>query len=143
MKSTRAYSTNVFAALLIAAVASPCTMAAPGEDAIVLLGPVKYTLMPGPPPQRSGGIDANQGIPAWMQARMSRYTAKAFSATADDGTIFTDSDVVTSVEADGLRKTCVQEVASNTGNGEMGTRYGPNKQEQIVVLRGDLVNVCR
>jgi hypothetical protein len=120
-------------------------IAAPGEDTIVLQGSVRYASMPGPGPATSGGLDQAGGIPPWMRARMQRYTAKAFSATADDGTIYTDNDVVTTVRAEGLRKTCVQEVASNTtaSSDGPGTRYGPGKQDQVVVLRGDLVNICR
>lgn len=118
---------------------------APGEDTIVLRGPVKYVAMPTAPQPRSNPMDGASDIPAWMKARMSRYIAKAYSATADDGTIYTDSDVVTSVQTEGLRKTCVQEVGSNTtaASDRLGTRYGPKAQEQVVVLRGDLINVCR
>jgi len=118
---------------------------APGEDIIVLKGPVKYMSMPTAPQPKSSAMDGPSDIPAWMRARMSRYVAKAYSATAEDGTIYTDSDVVTTVQSEGLRKTCVQEVGSNTtaASDTFGTRYGPKAQEQVVVLRGDLVNVCR
>ncbi|QCB46467.1 hypothetical protein [Hydrogenophaga sp. PAMC20947] len=119
--------------------------AAPGEDPIQLNGPVQYRLMPTAPQNRSGDMDSATDIPAWMRARMTRYVAKAYSATADDGSIYTDNDVVTTVQTEGLRKTCVQEVGSNTvpAGGTLGTRYGPQTQDQVVVLRGDLVNVCR
>lgn len=118
---------------------------APGEDAIILKGPVKYMAMPTAPQPRSSGMDGPSDIPSWMRARMTRYVAKAYSATAEDGTIYTDSDVVTTVQSEGFRKTCVQEVGSNTvaAGDALGTRYGPKAQEQVVVLRGDLVNVCR
>ena len=119
--------------------------AAPGEDNIQLNGPVQYRLMPTAPQVASGGMDGPQDIPAWMRARMNRYVAKAYSATADDGSIYTDNDVVTTVKTEGLQKTCVQEVGSNTvpAGSDLGTRYGPQTQQQVVVLRGDLVNVCR
>lgn len=119
--------------------------AAPGEDTIQLKGPVKYVGSPGSQQPPSGGMDGPTDIPAWMRARITRYTAKAFSITGQDGSIYTDSDVVTTTQVDGLRKTCVQEVGSNTvpADGAMGTRYGPSTREQVVVLRGDLVNVCR
>jgi hypothetical protein len=118
---------------------------APGEDTIQLKGPVKYVVAPGAQQQASGGMDGPTDIPAWMRARITRYTAKAFSTTADDGSIYTDSDVVTTMQTEGLRKTCVQEVGSNTlpADGAIGNRYGPSAREQVVVLRGDLVNVCR
>lgn len=119
--------------------------AAPGEDTIILKGPVKYLAIPTAPQPKSGNLDGPYDIPAWMRARMSRYVAKAYSATADDGTIYTDSDVVTSIQSEGLRKTCIQEVGSNAmdATDTFGTRYGPQVKEQVVVLRGDLVNVCR
>jgi hypothetical protein len=118
---------------------------APGEDPIQLNGPVKYVAMPGGPRQQSGGMDGATDIPAWMRARMTRYVAKAYSATAEDGSIYTDSDVVTTVQKEGLQKTCTQEVGSNTvpSGDSLGTRYGPQTRDQVVVLRGDLVNVCR
>ena len=123
----------------------PAAHGAPGEDTIQLKGPVRYVVAPGAQQAPSGGMDGPTDIPAWMRARMNRYIAKAYSAAADDGTIYTENDVVTSVQADGLRKTCVQEVGSNTApsGGSLGTRYGPQARDQIVVLRGDLVNVCR
>ena len=119
--------------------------AAPGEDPIQLSGPVKYVAMPSGPRQQSGGMDGPTDIPAWMRARINRYVAKAYSATAEDGSIYTDSDVVTTVQTEGLQKACVQEVGSSsvpTGD-SLGTRYGPQTRDQVVVLRGDLVNVCR
>lgn len=118
--------------------------AAPGEDTIQLKGPVKYAVAPGAQQPTSGGMDGSTDIPAWMRARMTRYIAKAYSTSATDGSIYTDSDVVTSVQSEGLRKTCVQEVGTNTtpADGSLGNRYGPTQREQVVVLRGDLVNVC-
>jgi hypothetical protein len=101
--------------------------------------------MPSGPRQQAGGMDGPTDIPAWMRARINRYVAKAYSATAEDGSIYTDSDVVTTVQTEGLQKTCVQEVGSSsvpTGD-SLGTRYGPQTRDQVVVLRGDLVNVCR
>lgn len=120
-------------------------LAAPGEDVIILKGPVSYASTPMPESTTSEQLHQNTDIPAWMRARITRFTAKAYSATAEDGTIYTDSDVVTTVQSEGFRKTCIQEVGSNTVNAgdSLGTRYGPKVQEQVVVLRGDLVNVCR
>jgi hypothetical protein len=44
-----------------------------------------------------------------------------------------------------MQKTCVQEVGSNTlsGSAAGASRYGPNPAAQVVVLRGDLVNICK
>ncbi|WP_157572109.1 hypothetical protein [Hydrogenophaga taeniospiralis] len=117
---------------------------APGEDTIVLKGPVKYAAMPTAPQQRSGGMDGPTDLPAWMRARVTRYVAKAYGLSGESDTIYTDEDVVTTVQTDGFKKTCVQEVGSNTQAADaLGTRYGPDTREQVVVLRGDLVNVCR
>ena len=129
--------------LLLPALAPITAAAAPGEDPITLDKPVQYLALPTPAPPPSGGLDGSTRLPAHARAQMSRYQAKAFSATAGDGTIYTDEDVVTTVQKDGFKTTCVQEVGSVTGDADLGTRYGPNKREQIVVLRGALVNVCK
>lgn len=145
MKFTVSRSSLLTALFLFGSWCSWSVSAAPGEDTIHLDGPVQYTFSPGPPLAPSGNRDSSYDVPAWMKARMSRYTAKAYSAQADDGTIFTDSDVVTTSYAEGFSKTCVQEVGSNVAasDGALGTRYGPNQREQVVVLKGDLVNICR
>lgn len=117
--------------------------AAPGEDPISLSGPVQYLSMPTAKPTTSGKLDGLLGTPSWAQARMSRYQAKAYSATADDGTIYTESDVETTVTRSGLSTTCVQEVGSVSGDAALGTRYGPNQREQVVVIKGDLINTCK
>lgn len=119
-------------------------LAAPGEDMLILSGPVEHLSLPGPAAPKSGSLTGQTDMPAWMKARVTRYEAKAFSATADDGTMVTDSNAVTTANAVGLRKTCVQEVGSNTNNANNNfNRYGPSNQQQIVVLRGDLVNICK
>lgn len=144
-KSTRGRSWG-FAVLVVLSLGYTLhAHSAPGEDTIQLKGPVKYVLSPGGQPPTSSGMDGPNDIPAWMRARMTRYIAKAYSATAEDGSIYTNSDVVTTMQTEGLRKTCVQEVGSNTVpvDGSLGNRYGPTAREQVVVLRGDLVNVCR
>ena len=112
----------------------------PGEDPVVLTGPVKYISLPGGAAPKSSQLDRNPEMPAWMKARMARYEAKAFSATADDGTILTDNDVVTTATVQGLRKTCVQEIGSTSGN---NTSNILSNAPQVVVLRGDLINICR
>ena len=146
MKSLQALS-GVFTAavFILSAFTLIPASAAPGEDTIQLNGPVQYQLMPTRPQVQSGGMDGPQEIPAWMRARMNRYVAKAYSATADDGTIYTDNDVLTTVQTDGFQKTCLQEVGASSvpASDSLGTRYGPQTQEQVVVLRGDLVNICR
>jgi hypothetical protein len=143
--STRHSPLRVAVLVLSALGCTSLAHSAPGEDTIQLKGPVKYVLSPGGQQPTSSGMDGPTDIPAWMRARMTRYIAKAYSATAEDGSIYTNSDVVTTMQTEGLRKTCVQEVGSNTVpvDGGLGNRYGPTAREQVVVLRGDLVNVCR
>lgn len=143
---TRAFNKQFRVSLIaMMAMSGFSAMAAPGEDTIILKGPITYASTPMPESVKSDQTHQNTDIPAWMRARITRFTAKAYSATAEDGTIYTDSDVVTTVQSEGFRKTCVQEVGSNTvaAGDALGTRYGPKAQEQVVVLRGDLVNVCR
>jgi hypothetical protein len=41
-----------------------------------------------------------------------------------------------------MQRTCTQDLASNT-NASAFNRYGPQTKDQIVVLKGDLINVCR
>lgn len=117
--------------------------AAPGEDPLVFSDPVQFTSAPGARFQTSGNMDASLQLPAWMKAKMTRYTAKAFSVTADDGTIYTDNDVINTTQTNGFKTTCVQEVGSISGDAALGTRYGPGQRDQVVVLRGDLVNICK
>jgi hypothetical protein len=119
-------------------------LAAPGEDLVILSSPFEHLSLPGPAAPKSGNLLGQTDMPAWMRARVTRYEAKAFSASADDGSMFTDNDTVNTANAIGLRKTCVQEIGSNTTNANNNfNRYGPTNQQQIVVLRGDLVNICK
>ncbi len=133
----------LLAPLLCGVLVSGLAHAAPGEDPIALSESVEFVALPTPGPAPSTGLDGSPDLPAWSRARISRYVAKAFSATADDGTIQTDKDVTTTVKRDGFKTTCVQEVGSVSAPPALGEKYGPNKREQVVVLRGDLVNVCR
>lgn len=116
--------------------------AVPGEDPVVLNQRVQRTMLPlnsvAPISQPS-----NAEMPAWMDAKLARFQAKAFAA--DTSGILTDQNVVTTVAQDGLRKVCTQEVGSNMANTVNGAfnRFGPKPDAQIVVLRGDLVNICR
>ncbi|MDB5741769.1 MAG: hypothetical protein JWR68_84 [Polaromonas sp.] len=115
----------------------------PGEDPVKLSAPVRHLNLPGGALQKSGQMDGSHDLPAWMKARVARYEAKAFSGTANDGTILTNNDVVNTASSQGMSKTCVQEVGSiSSAGGTMGSK-GISGQQQIVVLRGDLVNICR
>ncbi|WP_311220877.1 MULTISPECIES: hypothetical protein [unclassified Acidovorax] len=116
-------------------------VAAPGEDPVVLRGPVQYLSLPLGSGAKSQGLETLSEMPSSLRAKVARYTAKAYSA--DTSGIATDNDVVTTVSNDGFRKTCVQEVGSNTAAQTPFNNYGPGKQDQVVVLRGDLINACR
>jgi len=52
------------------------------------------------------------------------------------------SNTTTTTSSTGMQRTCTQDLASNT-NASAFNRYGPQTKDQIVVLKGDLVNVCR
>ncbi|QIL80111.1 hypothetical protein G7047_09495 [Diaphorobacter sp. HDW4A] len=121
-----------------------CALAqAPGEDPIVLNKQVSIQMLPLNQNRTTNQIDYTNGIPAWQQAKLSRYTAKAFSA--DTTGIYTEKDVVQSVKTQSGKVTCSQSVGSNT---QAATAAGAAKGQvsangdQVVVLRGDLVNVC-
>jgi hypothetical protein len=119
----------------------PAVAAAPGEDPISISG-----FKPTAPGSGSGqgtvkgGLDPNDAVPAWLRAKTTRYTARAY-AENNQG-INTDNQVVQSAQSNGMSKTCVQEVGSNTA-APGAPRFGPKGQQQIVVLRGDLVNICK
>lgn len=121
--------------------ASAFAQYAPGEDPVVLNNKVTYQYLPLNNQRKSGDLDKSDGIPAWMQAKISRYTAKAYSAQTTG--IKTEEDVINTVQSNGLSTTCVQEVGTSTASSTSGfNRYGPKPADQVVVLRGDLVNIC-
>lgn len=118
--------------------------AAPGEDPVTLTQPVDYLRLPTAKAATSVGLETINSMPARIKAKVARYQAKAMAGAED---IYTDKDVVTTVTSSptGIKKTCVQDIASNTTTGNTAfNRFGPNTaKDQIVVLQGDLVNVCQ
>ena len=115
---------------------------APGEDPVYLNQKVVVNMLPINNAVRSTPLENSSGIPAWMDARIAKFQAKAYSIDATG--IYTDSDVKTTTITDGFRKTCIQNVgstiaAASNSNG----KFGAMPQDQIVVLKGDLVNICR
>ncbi len=115
---------------------------APGEDPMVLNQRLQRTMVPlqtGVQPVQS----SIQELPAWMDAKLARFQAKAFAT--DTSGVLTDEDVITRTTREGVRKVCVQDIASNStaNTGSGAQRFGPKPDAQIVVLRGDLVNICR
>ena len=116
----------------------------PGEDPVLLSVRITYQAFPTAAPAKSGSLDPANDLPAWLRAKVSRFEAQAY--TDNPGGASTDSDVVNMTRSEGTRRTCVQEVGSTTtmlrpGTGSQVTPATTNNQ--IVVLRGDLVNVCR
>lgn len=112
--------------------------AAPGEDPIVLTNPVAHLQLPMGDSRVS--VPENTGdLPSNVKAKIARLEAKAFSDVTTG--ISTDADIKSTVTASGQKKACIQDVGSNTStNGAQ--RFGPGNKQQIVVLRGDMVNIC-
>ena len=114
---------------------------APGEDPVVLSKRIGVQMLPLGNARESTPMNLATELPASVKAKIARYEAK-FNSDQITG-ISTDADVTQSATSDGLKKTCIQEVGSNTLPATPGgAKIGPGNQ-QIVVLRGDLVNICR
>lgn len=124
--------------LLLLAASLP-VRAAPGEDPLVLNTRVEHLNMPWAAAKPSKGLDTVVDVPVAVQAKVARYLAKSMSANTEG--IQTDADVITTTATQGLRRSCTQEIASNTATGRNGTVNAT--APQIVVLRGDLINACR
>jgi hypothetical protein len=115
---------------------------APGEDPVYLKEKVVVNMLPINNTVRSTPLQNSSGIPAWMDARIAKFQAKAYSI--DTSGIYTDSDVKTTTITDGMRKTCIQDVGSTIAAASNSAgKFGAMPQDQIVVLKGDLVNICR
>ena len=123
-------------AVVILAGATVCAMAAPGEDPVQISGRVSYLQMPTAPRSLSGNIVYKTGMPDEAKAKIAHYVAKSFSA--DTTSILTGKDVVSSVQTNSVGGiTCVQTVQPSASGA--GATMG---QDQVVVIRGDLVNIC-
>ena len=138
-----AWCAPVLATAIAMGWAAPARSQAPGEDPVILTKKLTVQMLPTGAAAPSTGLDNNNAMPSWLRARIARYEAKAFSN--DTSGVLTNNDVVTTASAEGMQKTCVQEVGSNTASGGAAApgRYGPNQGPQVVVLRGDLVNICK
>ena len=119
---------------LIAALISVASWAAPGEDPVAITGRVTYLQMPTAVATRSTSIQYVQTMPDDAAAKVSRYTAKAYSANL--GQVKTEKDVVQSVQTNGAQTTCYQSI------GSVSAPKGLTNNEQVVVLRGDVINIC-
>ena len=119
--------------------ASATCMAAPGEDTIVLMKQVEHLQLPAGSGSTTSNTPTTAQRPSNVKAKIARLEAKVFSTIADG--ITTDADIKTTITAGTQRKSCVQDVGSNTTT-TGAQRFGPGNTQQIVVLRGDLVNIC-
>lgn len=112
----------------------------PGTDPVRIETKVVFQGLPNGPAPRSGNIGPPAEIPPWQRAKIARYEAKAFSGNR--GNILTERDVVNTNTSDGFKTTCTQSIGSNTAPAGITTGAGFKPKDQIVVLRGDLVNIC-
>ena len=117
--------------------ASTCALAAPGEDPVQINGRVSYLQMPTAPRSVSSSIVYKTGMPDDAKAKIAHYVAKSYSANT--GNVKTNKDVVSSVQTNSAGGvSCVQSIqpTAPSSGGMMG-------EDQVVVIRGDLVNICR
>lgn len=135
------YSKLVLLLLLVAGQTISLAQHAPGEDPITMLKQTKFDARPGAASPRSTSLDPLFGMPGWMSARVTRYTARAYSDQYAD--VQTENDAVTTASAQGLKKVCVQEVGSTSSGSSGFNQYGPKGAAQVVVLKGDLINICK
>lgn len=119
---------------LIALLIPICSWSAPGEDLISISGRVSYLQLPTAPVTRSTSVQYVQQMPDDAAAKISRYTAKAYSGNL--GQIKTEKDVIQSVQTKGTQTTCYQSI------GSVSAPNGLASNEQVVVLRGDVINIC-
>lgn len=113
---------------------------APGEDPIRIASKVVIQGLPNGAAPRSGNISPVAEIPPWQRAKIARYEAKAFSGNKGD--ILTEKDVINTANSDGFKTTCTQTIGSVVNAPGITTGAGFKPNQQIVVLRGDLVNIC-
>lgn len=119
--------------------ASAWAQNAPGEDPVILTKRVAVQMSPVGAARTSSPLNAETGMPAWMQAKVARFEAKANSDQTNG--MLTDADATRTASSDGINKTCIQEVGSNTA--QTPGKFGLSNTQQIVVLKGDLVNICK
>ena len=114
---------------------------APGQDAIVFAVAPVIAKGSGGQERVGKGLDAKQDMAIGLKAKVARYTALSMSKGEEGKAI---QSAVQRTESTGFNKTCVQDIASNAPGSGLGSgRYGPRGQDQVVVLRGDFINVCR
>lgn len=140
-KSTQVPWVVTAAALFLGA--SAWAQNAPGEDPIVLSKRIATQMLPAGAARSSTPLQSQTDMPAWLKAKVARFEAKANSDQTRG--LLTDSDVARTANSDGFKKTCIQEIGSSTAAGaaQNSNRAGAGNNQQIVVLKGDLVNICK
>lgn len=127
----------------LAGYAADCC-AAPGEDPIVIQVRVNAPIGPALAQARSTPMTPPAVTPAWLEAKVARLEAKAWAF--DTGNLITDKNLLAAANSDGIRKLCVQDIGSALSagaNSAAGSGALRNTEPQIVVLKGDVVNICR
>ena len=112
----------------------------PGTDPVRIESKVVLQGLPNGPAPRSGNIAPLAEIPPWQRSKITLYEAKAFSGNR--GNILTEKDVINTASSDGFKTTCTQTIGSTVAPAGITTGGGFKPKDQIVVLRGDLVNIC-
>ena len=113
----------------------------PGEDPVILTKRVFTSQLPDGGAAKSRPLDSAE-MPASLRAKVARFEAKSKSGVTNG--ISSDKDVTRETSSDGFKKTCIQDVGSNTAaSPQQPGRPGLANNQQIVVLRGDLVNICK
>ena len=132
----RATALLILAGVLLLANAQPSLAQVPGEDPLILLNKQVPQGLPLGAASTSSAPNLKVDMPDWQRAKASRYQAKAFAI--ENGSVQTGQDVINTASDDGFKTTCTQSIASTVVPKGSTVRGG----EQIVVLRGDLVNIC-
>ena len=118
-----------------------CAQTRPGEDPVTLTKRVSTMQLPDGGVAKSKPLDSAE-MPASLRAKVARFEAK--SKSGETNGFSSDKDVTRETSSDGFKKTCIQDVGSNTAAGaKQPGRPGQANNQQIVVLRGDLINICK
>lgn len=114
---------------------------APGQDTIVLTKAPNTSGGSGLADRPGKGLEERQDMPIGLKAKIARYTALSIARGEESKAT---QSTLEQAESAGFSKTCVQDIGSSTApSGISSGRYGPRAQDQVTVLRGDFINICR
>lgn len=122
-------------ACVLATVATTALAQVPGEDPVVLNRKLLIQMLPLGSQTQSNAPSLADDMPAWQRARTARHEARAFAR--DKAGVITDQDVINTVNTNGGKTACVQSVGSTVSASPI-----KGGKDQVVVVRGDLVNIC-